>query len=420
MTGYVIRIKSNPITEFCVLILSMLYLSYLHNGVRVLIPFFNGTIAFGIMLILDAILLSDFDTREKMRSRFPSGIAIAMALGLVFVIVGEEPFLNSFALTTIHCLTVMLIASYYEEREDLRKILLGFYLIETLLSIGVNAYYMAVDPQLIHRANDDTMIATGNGLLNMVNLYALYEAAVLYYIALANFRRCKNKILVCLLLIAIFYIILNAQMTILLLTTIFVTVIIGFVRPEHYKKALLIIGLISVAVIVASGNILSWAISNQIFGDRTTVRLKDIYAIFYQGDSISSVLSYYGQQFNGRMSFSSVQGRLICYVQSIKAFFHNFFIGFLTPNALPIGEHSSWLDYVAKYGVLIFALYKSIVQYLVTVYKKSDNCDKKAIVCFSIVYIVMGLINAVNIRYFFLYVYLLIPYLSDILVKKKV
>lgn len=420
MSRYVIRIKSNAITEFAILILSMLYLSYLHNGIRVLVPLFTGTVAFGIMLLLDVFFLADGSTRQKMGKRFPAGIAIALVIGLFFVILGEETFLNSFALTTLHCLTVMLIASYYEDRGDLRNILLGFLLLEILLSVGVNALYMALDPQMIHRVNDDTMIAAGNGLLNMVNLYALYEAAVIYYIVLANFARCKNKIIFGGILVAIFYIILNAQMTILLLTTVFVTIIVGLVKPEQYRKTFLLIGGLVILVAVFSGDMLIWSINNQIFGARTTVRLQDIYNLFYQGNSISSILSYYGQQFNGRMNFSSVQGRLICYVQSLKAFCHNFFFGYLTPNALPIGEHSSWLDYIAEYGILIAVLYKSIVSYLVCVYKESDSYNKKAVVCFGIVYIVMGLINAVNIRYFFLYVYLLIPYLNDILIKKKV
>ena len=96
---------------------------------------------------------------------------------------------------------------------------------------------------------------------------------------------------------------------------------------------------------------------------------------------------------------------------------HNFILGVLTPGALTQGGHSTWIDYIAMFGCGILVYYKALISYIKGLYREADRSNKKTIVAVSILYIVSGIFNSFQIALFSLHIFVLLPYLHEILIK---
>mgnify|MGYP000763405615 FL=1 len=95
---------------------------------------------------------------------------------------------------------------------------------------------------------------------------------------------------------------------------------------------------------------------------------------------------------------------------------HNFFLGELTPNKFKNGGHSTWIDYIAKFGFTIFVYYYSLIIHSANQFKKNDYEGKKILIAVSIFYLISGLLNSFQIVLFTMHMFIIVPYFYELLI----
>ena len=160
-------------------------------------------------------------------------------------------------------------------------------------------------------------------------------------------------------------------------------------------------------------SVIKLALNSEIFPIEVTKRLQDVYDMFFTDASFSDIIQDYGN--GAEKDFTSTQGRMVHYIESFRALCHNFFLGELTPNKFKTGGHSTWIDYVAKFGCLVFIYYFSLIQKMRKDYITIDTESKKVILAVSIFYIISGILNSFQIALFTMNVFIIIPYFDELL-----
>ena len=101
MTDTII-IKRDTTYDILYLILSCFFLSFIYGGVWLLIPFLNGTVAFGISIIL---LFMSFNDRQLcsyfIKKQYAAGFLVLPVLSFIYMLTEDEKFSVriSFAMT---------------------------------------------------------------------------------------------------------------------------------------------------------------------------------------------------------------------------------------------------------------------------------------------------------------------------------
>ena len=412
--------QRDPLLNLLFLLLSCLFISSVQGGLWMLVPFLNGTIAFGISIVIFFLSLID---RKIMRffatQQFGGGILLFLLLSFIYMLTEEESFTSSQFFTISQCFVIMLIAAHYSVDAKERRPFLIFYFFDLLVKLAANMYYAYLHPEMIRDSQLETFSINGTGFEKMVNIPVLYVLATICYIIFSNFKITKHKILLLLFVAAVFWLLIQAEMNLVMLTTFIVCLLVLFIHPKYYKQTLIIAALFGFILLIFSKGILGFIIEHEWFGDTTRNRLEDLYTIFFKGNSVWDNIRYYYTHAY-RYENSSTIIRLYSYINSIKAFFHNFFLGTWTPNAIAHGGHSIWLDLVARYGFLILIYYRSLLKYQFHLLKDTDIQNRKAVISFIAAFIFLGIFNNFPLHYFTIQLYILLPYFKELIVKKEV
>lgn len=254
----------------------------------------------------------------------------------------------------------------------------------------------------------------GTGIEKLVNIPSIYTFAVIYFIVLCNFKRSKHKVLSIAYMALTLYVLYLAQMSLPLLLTIIITIYILTVKTIEIKKIVLFFILFFLFFMVFLPTGLNWIVKNSFFPIEVTKRLQDVYDIFFRDASFTEIINEYSSGLE--KDYSSTQGRLVYYIQSIRAMGHNFFLGELTPNKYTTGGHSTWIDYIAKFGFTIFVYYYSLIIHSANQFKKNDYEGKKVLIAVSIFYLISGLLNSFQIVLFTMHMFIIVPYFYELLI----
>ncbi len=413
------RRPNDPLQEVLYLVLSCMFLSFQNGGFWLLLPLLNGTIAFGIALIIAFLSALDPYTRGfYWKKQYGYGILVALVLSLINMLYTSTAFTSSEFLTFFYCFVTMLIAAHYSDERDHRKPLLIFIFIELIFKMGVNIFAILRDPGAIRNSGFNAVVLTGDGAEKLISIKVLYTLAVVCFIFLSHFGKIKHKIAAILMVVAIIWLLYMAQMSLVLLTTMILIVYIFLINPRYYKRSIIIGVLLGILLLIFLPNIIEVILKNRWFGPMVRERLADTYEVFFSGNTFEEIVDKYGTyQYSFRNS--STKMRLYHYISSIRAFFNNFFLGELTPNALQHGAHSLFFDLIAEYGCLIFALIFSVVKYIKDLMNFNDAQNRKAVLCFSIAYVILSLINRYALVYFFIQLYIILPHFYELFVSEK-
>ena len=128
-------------------------------------------------------------------------------------------------------------------------------------------------------------------------------------------------------------------------------------------------------------------------------------------DVLQNGSDYVSSNYTDMLEGDSVVNRFYSYEESFKALFHNFFLGYLTPNAYLVGGHSEIIDMWAKYGVLIAGSWIFIA---VKIFRRNiKNCEKgKVAVSLVCVYVLLiSILNNFSVASVGMLSYIFIPQL---------
>lgn len=406
------------ITHMLIVLLSCAFISSYQGGIWLLIPPLNGTIAFGISLLLVFLILTSQKNRNFLCYDMKVyGIATFMLLSLAYMLFSHESFTKSGFLVSFYCFVMMCIGAYMHDKEKERKIILLYILAEVILKEICDIYELAKNPMIIRDSGFDVLSVNGTGIEKLVNIPSIYTFAVIYFIVLCNFKRSKHKILSTAYMALTLYVLYLAQMSLPLLLTIIITLYILIVKTVDIKKILLFSVIFCLFFMVLLPTGLNWILKNSFFPIEVTKRLQDVYDIFFRDASFAEIINEYSTGLE--KNYTSTQGRLTHYIESFRAMGHNFFLGELTPNKFKNGGHSIWVDYIAKFGCLIFVYYVSIFNYIRKQFIDSDYAGKKIIIAVSIFYIVSGILNYFSIVIYSMNMFILVPYFHELLINNN-
>ncbi len=403
------------ITHKLIVVLSCAFISFYQGGIWLLIPPLNGTIAFGISLLLVFLILTSQKNRNFLCYDMKIyGIATFMLLSLVYMFFSHESFTKSGFLISFYCFVMMCIGAYMQSKEKERKIILLYILAEVIFKEICDIYELAKNPMIIRDSGFDVLSVNGTGIEKLVNIPSLYTFAVIYFIVLCNFKRSKHKILSAAYMALTLYVLYLAQMSLPLLLTIIITLYILIVKTVDIKKILLFSVIFCLFFMVLLPTGLNWILKNSFFPIEVTKRLQDVYDIFFRDASFAEIINEYSTGLE--KSYTSTQGRLAYYIQSIRAMGHNFFLGELTPKKYTPGGHSTWIDYIAKFGFTIFVYYYSLIIHSSNQFKENDYEGKKVLIAVSIFYLISGLLNSFQIVLFTMHMFIIVPYFYELLI----
>lgn len=397
------------------LILSCAFLSFIYGGVWLLIPFLNGTVAFGISVVLLLMSLIDRQLTDFfVNKQYALGFLALPALAFIYMLTEHEKFTDSHFLSVYYCLIIIMIAAHYGVDAQRRKYFLRIILFEIILMLAVNIFYTVKDPNIIRSSQLETFTVYGTGFQKLVKIQILYIAAVFCFVFVSNFSVSKHKAFTIIFVAASLWLLFEAQLTLVMLTTFILLIYVLLINPKYFKFSLVIGIFLVIILVVFSKSILEFCIDKHIFGDVTTNRLEELYMIFFNGRSFFENIQYYTANQNLYRGSSTI-GRLVAYSNSFKAFFHNIFLGEWTPGALKNGGHSIWLDLVSQYGIAVLLVYRAFVKYAGRLLKNTDIYNKKAVLCFIIAFAFLGIFNYFTLAHFCIMLYIVLPYMREII-----
>ncbi|HAY72396.1 MAG TPA: hypothetical protein DCY31_00820 [Ruminococcaceae bacterium] len=403
------------ITHMLIVILSCAFISFYQGGIWLLIPPLNGTIAFGISLLLVFLVLTSQNNRNYLCFDMKVyGIASFMLLSLVYMLLSHEQFTKSGFLVSFYCFVMMCIGAYIHDKEKERKIILLYILAEVILKEICDIYELTKNPMIIRDSGFDVLSVNGSGIEKLVNIPSIYTFAVIYFIVLCNFKRSKHKILSIAYMALTLYVLYSAQMSLPLLLTIIITLYILVVKTVDIKKIILFSAVFCLFFMILLPTGLNWILKNNFFPIEVTKRLQDVYDIFFKDASFADIINEYGSGLE--KDYTSTQGRITHYIESFRAMGHNFFLGELTPNKFKNGGHSTWIDYIAKFGFTILIYYFSLIRHTKAQFKKSEYEGKKVLIAVSIFYLISGILNSFQIVLFTMHMFILVPYFYELLI----
>lgn len=407
------------ITHFFIIVFSCAFISFYQVGIWQLIPPLNGTIAFGISVALTFLILSSQKARNYLFYDMKIyGIAAFMFLSLLYMLLTRESFTKSAFLFAFYCFVMMCIGAYMHDCERERKFILIFIFFEVILKEFVYIYELAKNPMIIRESGFDVLSVNGSGLEKLVSIPSIYTFAVIYFIVLCNFKRSKHKVFSVFYMALTLYVLYSAQMSLPLLLTILLTFYILIVKSINIKNIVILSVVFCLVFMIFMPLILNWLLKNNFFPVEVMKRLQDVYDIFFKEASITEIIKEYSSIGYGE-KYTSTQGRLAHYIQSFRALGHNFFLGELTPGKLTNGGHSTWIDYVTKFGCTIFIYYYSLIRYSSRQFNRSDYESKRVWIVVSIFYLISGILNSFQIVIFTMNIFIIVPYLHELLTEKN-
>ena len=408
------RTVGQTITHLIIVICSCAFISFYQGGIWLLIPPLNGTMAFGISLILTFLILTSRSERNYLYSDLKIyGIAVFILLSIIYMFANKESFTSSGFLIAFYCFVMMCIGAYIHNNEKERNFILLFILAENILKELVDIYELLKNPMIMRNSAFDLININGSGLEKLVNIPSIYTFVVIYFIVLCNFRRSKYKVLSVAYMAVTLYVLYLSQMSLPLLLTIIITLFLLLVKSTDMKKVVALSVVFFLFFMILLPTILTLLLKSSFLTVEFQKRIQDIYDIFFSDASFAEIIQTYGN--GAEEDYTSTEGRLSFYIQSFRAMAHNFFLGTLTPNSIKTGGHSTWIDYIAKYGCLVFVYYFSLIQYARKKFRMSDLESKKVLIAISIFYLFSGLFNSFQIVMFTMHMFIIIPYFDELL-----
>ncbi len=400
-----------------ILVLSCLFISYINSGIWLLIPFTSGMIGFGIALLLffllcieQGVLTHFFDVLHGYGT-----VLIATISFFVMLYMGVE-FKSSDFLKFFYCIVIMMMASHFSQSKELRKPLLVYIAFEVTVKMFVNIFYLISDPEFVRFSGGgyNNITVTGEGFQKLGGIYILYILMTILFVLLSNMSITRHKVVSIIYVSIVIALMLMSQMTLVLFATLILTVYIFFINPKHYAASI-IIGIVGFIVIIfALKSIIPFLLDKQWFGNEINRRLRDVYNIFYSGQSFSKIINDYSV-YKESFSLSSVKGRLYAYITSVKSLKSNFLLGYFSPDMSLHGGHSVLIDYICENGILTLVWYYSLVMYVRKLLKTTVVTNKKAIWCFSIAFVFLSIFNRFSVVDFYMQLFIILPYFYELL-----
>ena len=211
-------IQHNTYNPF-MLILCCMYISFIQGGIWQLVPILNGTIAFGIALLITIVCLTDsFSEKYFLYEQHGYGIILMLLLSFVYTITVEKRLKQSSFLSTYYCFVIMLIGAYTKNKPGFGRILVGYIILEILIKEVINAYELTIDSSLVKYAQFNELSTSSVGFQRMIGVGFLYSIAIMIFIGVANIKLIKRKIVLCLWLLLSGWTIVNASFTLIMFT----------------------------------------------------------------------------------------------------------------------------------------------------------------------------------------------------------
>ena len=381
--------RANPIF-LCAL---GIYLSWQMYGVFGAIPGLRGlfNILMSIMVIaLAAIYTPQFIDKALVDHEGKIYLLLFILLLLFDFIAGGD-----FSVLMMFLPVLVYFSSWiYLKDKKPSKGLIIWILLNFIFKIIVTFFFLPGE-SLIIKKYDHLGYASSDGITRSVMGYSAVYLIVPTIILLLSYykkqteRRYKGFLILTIGLMLT--IVLVSQVSMMLFaTTILLTcyfVLKGENITKKTKTRMYVIVGILVLIYILRIEILETLLTWDFLGTTVLSRLQGLLDVLQGG------MDYVSSNYTDMLEGDSVVNRFYSYRESFTALFHNFFLGYLTPNAHIVGGHSEIIDMWAKYGVLVAGAWIIIVQ---KTFKRNMRNHKTGKVAITLVYLYILLISILN------------------------
>lgn len=170
------------------------------------------------------------------------------------------------------------------------------------------------------------------------------------------------------------------------------------------SRVIIPVAIIAIALWLFLPRLLQMMINSGVFGSAVELRLSGILKVLSGGSG------YVTATFTGNMSEGdTVVNRIAAYQMSIEAAINNFWVGYASKDFVRSGGHSTWIDFIANFGIgisiLIYYLFVKSYRWI----KKQYNEYVYEIDIIFIYLVLAGVVSNISVSNIFLSLYILIP-----------
>lgn len=395
-----------------------IYISWQMAGIIGAIPGLRG--AFQVAMAAITTFLAVFLTPNFLKKAFVENKGLLLII-CVLLIVGIDFFKETSLDSLMMFLPVIVYfcSGIYLSDKDKSKCFIIWLLLNWIFKIAVTFSYLPSE-ELIVKRYDHLGYAEMDGIVRCIIGYSsIYLMTPFIILLLPYCKLVKGKkstkafIFISIsLMIALVYLSQVSMMIFSLSLLLLAYYLLGKEKDGKIvnKKTYIILLIGIICVFIFRIELLTWVSSWGFLGDTVHNRVQGLLTVL-QND-----MDYIYSHYSGMLEGDSVINRFYAYAESVKAFFHNFFLGKLTPKALTSGGHSQIIDMGANYGIIVVVLWIAFNLYA---YKqnKSKTVAMKSIILVYIYMIAISILNNFSVASVSLISFILIP---QMLLKREV
>lgn len=395
------------------LLVSIACISWLISGLVSAIPGVRGI----AMLAFEICAVFGYLAMPRYKDGCFQKVLILYVLAMSSMLVFEKltgytsDTVNWFSFVYPFCL--LLIGKIIIDNSIGRGLLMSFLIIDILVKILVTFSLYGSNNAIMKEATIGYADATG--ITHMVIQYGfMYLVPVIaLLVMMVSFKKGRSLesskwillfVVLCLLLVL-------SQISLLIfLTPLYLLLYFLYLKNGKISRAVIISMILMAVLLINFSSIINLMNTWGIFGDAVKLRLLGISNVLEGGSA------YINSTFTGNMAEGdTVVNRIGSYQMSVNAFLNNFWFGYATSNYIPAGGHSTWVDFVAHYGIgvsfLIFSVFLKSYTWLKKIYAefRIELNLVFAYVC------VVGILNNISITNCCIILYILFPLFTNYL-----
>lgn len=228
--------------------------------------------------------------------------------------------------------------------------LLSFLIVDILAKIAVTMSLYSSNRAIMKEATIGYERTSGPlhmviqyGFMYLVPVIALLTLMIVLQRQRQNKRNTSWLAFFCILCVLL---VLSQITMLILLTPGLLLVYYVYQRQGRISKVIIIVTCLGILLLINLDTIINGMYNLNIFGDAVKLRLLGISKVLEGGSA------YINSTFTGNMAEGdTVVNRIGSYWMSVTACIHNFWLGYATRDYMIPGGHSTWIDFVAHYGI---------------------------------------------------------------------
>ncbi len=388
-------------------ILIFVMISWIQCGVIGSIPYLRGWFIYPLCTLFVVVLL--FYQKDFLKDLGKKKAGFLILSWLMVSLYDVLGICDDYSIMLFIFPFTFLCIGTYLERYDGEKVLIVLFCVDTIYKIFLTLLEFRNNPLIVKWYDHNGYSESDGFTRSIIGYQFIYLLVVVLLIAFyVVYRRDvvdrKTRIYTIgfFFLISIFISCSQVSM-VMMLSILMILVMVTTKHNDKTPRKVLVLLAVFFLLYYFSTPILNTMVSWTGLGPAVTSRLQELLR-YLKTDS-----DFWYSQYTDMTTGSTVINRFVSYDMSIRALVHNFFLGYLTPNAYQVGGHSIWIDYISRCGI-VAAL--SLYFFLVKQYRdvKQKYLPYRGLTdCVFIYCVIVGILNNISLTSVFFIWYIMMP-----------